>query len=247
MRTFDLLVEQVAELLERAGDTAAAWQGNVVQRWIEPIWRLLAAVAHNREATCCILAAHIEILSKKVAALAKNAKHDASKAQKEWRAKREPYAGLRNEMQSVRFLVYMAQLRDILSYLKPLSLEGQEALGCAARIRFSMANVTTDIEALQNKNGPYLQTFLACAIVNSEAKTVHLSGELLNRDKAAEAWTAAKQLKKALLREIKQKFQNPTFQTMAVADCRYWTSAMVTENEKKLLIAVENLWGQSGP
>ena len=138
--------------------------------------RLLAAVAHNREATCRIPAAHIHILSKKVAVSAKNAKHDASKAQKERRAKRELYAELRNEMPSVRFLVYMAQLRDILSCLKPLSLEGQKVLGCAARICFSIANVTTDIEALQNKNGPYLETFLASAIVNSEAKTVHLVG-----------------------------------------------------------------------
>ena len=113
---------------------------------------------------------------------AKNAKHDASKAQKERRAKRELYAGLRNEMhsvrnemQSVRFLVYMAQLRDILGCLKPLSLEGQEALGCAAQIRFSIANVTTDIEGLQNKNGPDLRAFLASAVVDSEAKTCRVS------------------------------------------------------------------------
>ena len=46
------------------------------------------------------------------------------------------------------------------------------------------------------------QGLLATAATNAnvttdiEAKTVHLSGELLNRDKVAEAWTAAKQLKK---------------------------------------------------
>ena len=107
--------------------------------------RLLAAVAHNRAATCRIMAEHIEILSKKVAASAKNAKHDASKAQKERHTKQDVHAKLQNEMQLVRFLVCMAQLRDILSCLKPLSLEGQEALGCAARIHFTIANVNNDI------------------------------------------------------------------------------------------------------
>ena len=62
MRTSNLLAEQVAELMERDGGSAAAWQGKVVQRWIEPMLRLLASVGHNRDATCRILAAHIEVL-----------------------------------------------------------------------------------------------------------------------------------------------------------------------------------------
>ena len=74
---------------------------------------------------------------------------------------------------------------------------------------------------------------------------MHLSGEHLNRDKAAEAWTAAVE-KKHCEQKSNKRFQRPTFQTMDVADCRYWTSAMVTENEKKSLIAVE-IWGRVVP
>ena len=74
---------------------------------------------------------------------------------------------------------------------------------------------TMTLEA-QNKNGPYTQNFfLGSAMVNSEAKTVHQTGVILNKDKAAEAWTSAKQLRKALLTEISHRIQNPTFQTLA--------------------------------
>ena len=76
MRTSNLLAEHFAELMERE----SAWQSKVVQRWIEPMLRLLASVRHNWDATCWILAAHIEVLQRKNDATVKNWKHNAGKA-----------------------------------------------------------------------------------------------------------------------------------------------------------------------
>ena len=63
--------------------------------------------------------------------------------------------------------------------------------------------------------------------------------------KAAEAWTSINQLRKALLTETSQRFQTQTFQTIAPADCRYWTFAMVSDDERKsLVMVVEHYFGK---
>ena len=123
--------------MECEGTSAIAWQGKVVQRWIEPMLRLLASVGHNWDANCRILAAHIEVPRHKIDAT-KNPKHDAGKAQTERHTKLDLYVSLLIELQSVYFLVY---LRDTLTCPKPLSLEGQEEAACAARIIFRLASV----------------------------------------------------------------------------------------------------------
>ena len=247
MRTSNLLAEQVAELMERDGGCAAAWQGKVVQRWIEPMLRLLASVGHNRDATCRILAVYIEVLQGKIDAAAKNPKHDAGKAQTERRTKVDLYGSLLTELQSVCFLVYMSHLRDTLTCLQPLSLEGQEQAACAALISFSLASVKQDLQGLQTQNGPYTQAFLASATVNNEAKAVHLDGQQLSTQKANTGWPAAKQLRHALLKEISHIFENQLYVDMAVADPRCWTANTVTDSEKQSVVAVEERYGKAVP
>ena len=143
--------------------------------------------------------------------------------------------------------MYMCNLRDTLTCLKPVSLEGQEEVVCAGRISFTVDNVKQDIEALLQKKGPYTQTFLASAVVDKEARTVYLNDELLSNDRASEAWLSSKRLREAMLTEISQRYQNPTFLSMAVADCRCWTSATVTHREKTLVGCVEERWGSLVP
>ena len=141
----------------------------------------------------------------------------------------------------------MSHLRDTLTCLKPLSLEGQEQAACAARISFSLASVKQDLQGLQTQNGPYTQAFLASATVNKEAKTVHLDGQQLSTQKANNGWSAAKQLRQAMLTEISHRFENQLYVDMAVADPRRWTANTVTDSEKQSVVAVEERYGKAVP
>ena len=51
----NILAEQVDALMQRENEKSASWQGKVVQRWVEPILRLIKAVLSNAAATHKVL------------------------------------------------------------------------------------------------------------------------------------------------------------------------------------------------
>ena len=55
MRKSNILAEQVAWVMEEDGDVAAAWQGRVSERWVEPALRLLESVGHNVQSSVKVL------------------------------------------------------------------------------------------------------------------------------------------------------------------------------------------------
>ena len=72
---------------------------------------------------------------------------------------------------------------------------------------------------------------------------MYLNDELLSNWRGSEAWSSSKRLREALLREISQRYHNPTFLSMDAAECRRWTSATVTDRERTLVVPVEERWG----
>ena len=55
MRKSNILAEQVAWVMEEDREVAAAWQGRVSQRWVEPALRLLESVGHNVQSSVKVL------------------------------------------------------------------------------------------------------------------------------------------------------------------------------------------------
>ena len=76
---------------------------------------------------------------------------------------------------------------------------------------------------------------------------MHLDGQQLSTQKANTGWSAAKQLRQALLKEISHRFENQLYVDMAVADPRRWTANTVTDSEKQSVVAVEERYGKAVP
>ena len=156
------------------GEVAAAWQGRVSQRWVDPALCLLHCVMHNAQGT-------VKVLNDKAADIAdtinrckkrKRGGEDGgreSKAQLERKQQHARYNNITSEMSSLKFHVYHACLQDILSALKKLSLLGQEHGVCGARVAHGLKVLRETVSSLQVGLCPY-ERFARDAISIKDSK-----------------------------------------------------------------------------